>query len=304
MQFAKKSEVQKIIQRYSNFINFPISINGEIFNLVQAIWSREKSTVSAEEYKKFWEFIANTKTDYKYKLHYSTDAPLSIKALLYVPNVHTEKYGLQLEEPDINLYSKKVVIKQKCRELLPNYLRFMKGAVDCEDIPLVAKLNQILTRRVLKMLEEEANKDPEGYLRWYNEFQLFLKEGLAMDNMNQEQIMRLCRYQTNFSETVVQMDDYIKKMAKDQDKIYFILAPTRELALKSPFYEPFVGTDIPVIVLSVHIDEMVFKNIGQYKSFKFINVENEFDQIIKDLKLDDKKPEPTEGGVAEVLSEW
>lgn len=288
-QFSKKAEIQKIIQRYSNFINHPISINGEIQNLVQATWSKDKSTVKEEEYKKFWEFISNSKAEYKYKLHYSTDAPLEIKALLYVPATHTEKYGIQMEDIDITLYSRKVVIKQKCRELLPHYLRFVKGAVDCEDIPLnisrenyqdsalIAKLNQILTRRILKMLEEEANKDPEGYLRWYNEFNVFLKEGLAMDQMNQDQIMRLCRYQANFTDKAISMDEYISKMEKDQDKIYYLLAPSRDLALKSPYYEPFIGKDIPVVILNMNLDEMVFKNINQYKNFRFINIENEFE---------------------------
>jgi len=115
-------------------------------------------------------------------IHYSTDVPLSIKALLYIPSTHNEKMGMMNESFDLNLYSRKVLIKAKCSELLPHYLRFVKGAVDCEDLPLnisrenyqdtslILKLRNVLTRRILKLLDDEARKDPEKYNKWYNDF--------------------------------------------------------------------------------------------------------------------------------------
>lgn len=135
-EFCSQAEVKKIVQRYSNFLNFPIVIDGDRFNLVEAIWARSKSDISEEEYTKFWEYISNSKIEYKYKLHYSTDAPLSIKALLFTPTTHQEKYGMSAEEMEVSLYARKVLIKPKCKELFPNYLRFLKGVVDCEDLPL------------------------------------------------------------------------------------------------------------------------------------------------------------------------
>ena len=134
--FSKFDEVKKIIQKYSNFINFPIHLNGEKMNLVGALWARDKKEITADEYKQFWEYISNSQLPFKYKLHYSTDAPLSIKSLLYIPTTHSEKYGLHAEENEVSLYSKKVLIKAKCKEIIPNWLRFLKGVVDCEDIPL------------------------------------------------------------------------------------------------------------------------------------------------------------------------
>ena len=136
LTFSKFEEVKKIIQKYSNFINFPIHLNGEKMNLIGALWAKDKKECTPDEYKQFWEYISNSQMPYKYKLHYSTDAPLSIKSLIYVPTTHSEKYGLHAEENEVNLYSKKVLIKAKCKEILPNWLRFVKGVVDCEDIPL------------------------------------------------------------------------------------------------------------------------------------------------------------------------
>lgn len=163
-----------------------------------AIWTRNKSDITSEDYNKFYEHISSSKLAYKYKLHYATDAPLAIKALLYIPATHMEKFGMQMEEFDVHLYSKKILIKKNCRELLPNFLRFVKGVVDCEDLPLnisrehyqdtalVAKLKSIVTMRVLKELESEANKDIGSYLAWYNDFQNFIKEGIAMDEQYRE----------------------------------------------------------------------------------------------------------------------
>ena len=129
LNFCKIDEVKKVIQKYSNFINFPIYLNGDKLNLVGALWAKEKREVTEEEYKKFWEYISGTTVPYRFKLHYSADVPLSIKALIYVPSTHSEKYGFQAEEHELHLYSKKIMIKAKCKDILPNWLRFVKGVV-------------------------------------------------------------------------------------------------------------------------------------------------------------------------------
>lgn len=128
--------------------------------------------MSVDEYERFFEQLANTKIPYKYMLHYSTDVPISIKSILYIPSNNSEKQGLVQEKQELHLYSRKVLIKEKCSELLPHYLRFIKGVVDCEDLPLnisrenyqdsnlMIKLRNVLTRRVIKMIDDEAKRDP------------------------------------------------------------------------------------------------------------------------------------------------
>lgn len=149
--------------------------------------------------------------------------PLAIKAIFYVPNTHAEKMQVMQEEMNMHLYSRKVLIKENCKELLPTYLRFIKGVVDCEDLPLnisretyqdsslIFKLKSVVTRRAIKMLADEMNRDPVNYDRWFKEFQQFIKEGILSDQEHQEALFKLCRYQDVKSDNVLTtLDEYIK----------------------------------------------------------------------------------------------
>jgi HSP90 family molecular chaperone len=214
--------VEKIIKKYSVFNKYPINLNGNLVNNLQAIWYRDKKDVTQDEYEMFYEHLANTKIPYKYKLHYSTDVPLAIKAIFYIPNSHAEKMQMLQEELKLHLYSRKVLIKEKCHELVPNYLRFVKGIVDCEDLPLnisretyqdsslISKLRNVVTRRILKFIEDEMKRDANQYDKWFEEFQIFLKEGVLSDNENQEQLLRLMRYHSTKSSGSVSLEDYVK----------------------------------------------------------------------------------------------
>lgn len=135
----------------------------------------------------------------------------------------------------IHLYSRKILIKESAKELLPGYLRFVKGVVDCEDISLnisretyqdsskIANLRNILTKRILRALADEMNRDLDKYNRWYNEFQHFLKEGIATDNDNKELLIKLIRYGGNWTEDSISIDEYVAKMKPEQKKIYYIV---------------------------------------------------------------------------------
>ena len=116
-----------------------------------------------------------------------------------------------------------------------------------------------MTRRVIKQLEDESKKDPQKYNKWFNEFSVFLKEGLSVDSENAEQILRLIRFNSNFAgKDLISLDDYISKTKPDQEKIYFLVSPSVEQGLASPFMEPFKGTDVPVLILTNNIDEVCF----------------------------------------------
>ena len=292
-----------MIKKFSQFISYPIKLNGQVLNNLQAIWYREKREVTQDEYERFFEQLANTKVPYKYMLHYSTDVPLAIKALLYVPSAHNERYGMMAEAGEVHLYSRKVLIKSKCQELLPNYLRFVRGVVDCEDLPLnisregyqdsslMSKLRNVLTRRVLKMLEDESKRDADKYNKWFMEFQNFIIEGLTVDAENSEALFKLLRFNTTFSggKDFVNLDDYIAKMKPGQEKIYFLVNPSYEAAMNSPFMEPFKGTDVPVVVLTNNIVEMCFQQQGQFKNKKFSNIETNYEEIAKVLGKKDEE---------------
>ena len=300
VNYTRGDEIKKVIEKYSNFINHPIFVNHEKINLVAALWSRDKRECSEEEYRTFYEHLTKSKQLYRYKLHYQTDVPMVIKTLLYIPMQNSEMFGFSTAEVGVDLYSKKVLIKPSCRELIPNYLRFVKGIVDCEDIPLnisrenyqdsnlVHKLRSVVTKRILRLLESESKNHPEEYLKWYKDFHIYLKEGLHSDTENSEILLGLSRYDSSFADQIT-IDNYIEKMKPNQKNIYYYLAPQKDMALHSPYMEPFIKNDVPVLYISVNIEEMIFRQLTEYKKFTFVNVESAEADLPKDLLKEDKE---------------
>lgn len=294
-EFSKPNEITRILTKHSTFVSHPILLNGSRVNLKQAIWARSKTEVSEEEYRDFFEYLTGSKTPYKYKLHFASELPVTLKVLLYIPTSHREKFGIGAEESEIHLYSRKVLIKGRCRELLPNWLRFVKGVVDCEDIPLnvsretyqdsalMARIRDILTRRVIKLLTEEANRNEVSYDHWYEDFGNFIVEGMALDSGYSKEIAPLARYKWTESDSNVSLPNYIKQMVPGQKKIYYIFAANRDAALSSPYMEPFKPKNVPVLISSQHIDEMIFKQMNEYQGYKIVNIESSLDNLDREL---------------------
>jgi TNF receptor-associated protein 1 len=165
-EYSNEETIKRIITQYSNFVSFPIKIKGDTVNTVQAIWTRSKNEIKDEEYTEFYKFVGNAFDDPHYRLHFSADAPLAINALLFVPKENFERLGFGRAKPGVNLYCQKVLIEQHSESILPEWLRFAKGVVDSEDLPLnisrqalqdstlVAKLKKVVTKRFLKFLDE------------------------------------------------------------------------------------------------------------------------------------------------------
>jgi len=155
-----------------------------------------------------------------------------------------------------------------------------------QDSGLITKLRNVLTRRVIKMIDDEAKRDGDKYKRWFADFGTFIKEGIAVDQENKDALFRLLRFvsRNGGSSELVSIDDYISKMKAGQEKVYFIVNPHFDLALKSPYMEPFKGIDeIDVIVLTNNIDEILFQQMGEYKGKKFVSIESAYEEIQKDL---------------------
>lgn len=301
-QYSRSEDIKNVVDKYSNFIQHPIFLNHEKMNIVTALWSRDKKNVTEQEYKDFYEYVSKTKSDYRYKLHYSVDVPLSIKALLYIPSQNSEMFGMNSTEINLQLYSRRVLIKNHAKELLPNYLRFIKGVVDCEDIPLnisretyqdsnlIMKIRSLLTKRILKLLEQESKKDEQTYNNWHKDFHMFIKEGLHSDRENSELLLSLSRFNTTFGDTK-SLDDYIKHAKKDQNTIYYFLAPNAEIANHSPYMEVYAKNEVPVLFISISVEEMIFRQIGQYKNFNFVNIESQEAELPKELIKEQKEIE-------------
>jgi len=263
-EFASKDTIERIIKRYSSFMPFPIELNGTRVNTVQALWTRSKSEIKDEEYNEFYQFIGHDHEKPLLRLHFTADAPLAIQSLLFVPARNFETMGMGRMESEVNLYCKKVLIQAKAKHLFPEWLRFLKGVVDSEDLPLnisretmqdsalMQKLNKVLTTRFLKFLDGQAEKDPETYEKFYAEYQRFLKEGVVTDFTHKEAVGKLLRYESSLLEKgkLTSLSDYVKRMGSEQKEIYCLMAPSREAAESSPYYEVFRDRKFEVLFLT------------------------------------------------------
>ena len=279
-EFAQAGNLERIVKRYSNFVAFPLELDGKRVNTVQAIWARSKNEVKEEEYKEFYEYLAHDNEAPKYRLHFTADAPIAIQALLFVPSRSLEMPGMVRQESEVYLYCRKVLIESKPKGLLPEWLRFVRGVVDSEDLPLnvsrermqdsdlMRKLSKALTNRFLKHLAEEAEKDAAAYDGFYSEYHRFLKEGVLSDWENQAALAKLVRYESSATEAgkKTSMADYVKRMPEGQKDIYYLLAKDRAAAEASPYFEVFRARKFEVLFVDDPIDEFVMDRLREFDS--------------------------------------
>jgi molecular chaperone HtpG len=315
-EFAEPEKIKSILTRYSSFVQFPIKLNGEQVNTVQAIWMRNKNEIKEEEYTEFYKFQANAFDQPRYTLHFSADAPLAINSLLFVPKENTERFGLGRIEPGVSLYCRKILIDSKPDRLIPEWLRFLKGVVDSDDLPLnisresmqdttlIDKLNKAVTNRFLKYLEEKSKKETEKYEEFYNMFGVYLKEGIATDFTNREQLAKLIRYQSSHTEAgkLTSLSDYVSRMGQDQKEIYYLYGPSRDVIENSPQMEAFKANKLEVLYLLEPVDEFVMNNIGKFDDKDLVSADS------SEIKLDDIKKEKDKDGLktkeADELCKW
>ena len=283
-EFAGKSRVQEILKRYSSFVQFPIHLGGERVNTMDALWLRNKSDIKPEEYTEFYKFQANAFDEPRHTLHFAADAPLAINALLFTPKENMERFGFGRMEPGVALYCKKVLIDDHPEGLLPEWLRFLRGVVDSADLPLnisresmqdsalVQKLSKILTNRFLRHLADEAKKRPEDYKDFYQQFGIFLKEGITTDFDYREKLAKLLRYESNLTDagTWTSLEEYVGRMKEEQDTIYYLYAPSRKAIEAGPYLEAFRSQGLEVLYLFEPIDEFVMNHIGEFEGKKLL----------------------------------
>src|SRR5476651_1408005 len=304
-EFSQEWRVREILERYSAFVSFPINLNGKRVNTVQALWLRSKNEIKEEEYEEFYKFQAHAHDEPRLRLHFSADAPLSINALLFVPQENTEKLGFARTEASVSLYCRKVLIDAKPKDLLPEWLRFLKGVVDSEDLPLnisretmqdralIEKLNKVITKRFLKFLEEEAKNRPDAYAEFYTEFGIFLKEGAAMDFTHKDALVKLLRFESSLTEKgkTTSLGDYVTRMGSEQKEIYYLIGPNRAAIESGPYLEGFKARNLEVLFCYEAVDEYVMNNVREVDGKKLAAADH------ADVKLADL-PKP-EGALSE-----
>lgn len=315
--FAKEETVQRIIKQYSSFVPYPILVNGKKVNTVDALWTKNKNEIKDEDYTEFYKFIANAYDEPLFRLHFSSDAPININSLLFVPKENFEQFGFGRTEPGVNLYCKKVLIQEKSSNVLPEWLRFLRGVIDSEELPLnisretmqdsalVAKLNKVVTSRFIKFLDSQATSEPEKYKDFWEKFNFFIKEGAANDFTHRQELIKLLQYESSVTQPgeLISLSAYADRMKEGQTAIYYVNGPSREVIESGPYLEVFRDKGYEVIYTYAAIDDYIFSTIGEFEGKKLISA----DQAELDLGTEEQ-PERGEQALSEeevkALTDW
>ncbi|MCB1077602.1 MAG: molecular chaperone HtpG, partial [Verrucomicrobiae bacterium] len=318
-EFAQKHRIQSILESYSSFVPFPILLDGERVNKVEALWRKPKNEITDEHYAEFYKFTAKAFDEPRYRMHFSADAPLEINALLFVPGENTELWGFGQMESGVALYCKNVLIDDKPEGLLPEWLRFLRGVIDSSDLPLnisretmqdsalVKKLNQVVTKRFIKFLGTEAEREKAKYDEFYGKFSRFLKEGAATDFENREAIAKLLRYESSMTEPgeTTGLDDYLNRAREGQEAIYFVTGDNRAAIEAGPYLEAFKARGLEVLYLTEAIDDYVIRSLNQYQEKPLVSADRaDLDLGESDSPVEGGEPLPEDrlGGLCEFMA--
>lgn len=285
--FAQEAEIQSVIQRYSNFVPFPILVNDKQVNQTTALWREPPSQVKDEQYEEFYKLISHDYQPPRLKLHHSIDAPIQFSSLLFVPQNNPETMGFGEAEVSLQLYAQRVLIDGDNKDCLPRYLRFVRGVIESEDLPLnvsretlqqnrmIATIRDKLTRKLLDQFLKLAKEDAEKYNDFWRTFQRILKEGYN-DVANRDKLQELYRFNSSrhdSAEELISLADYVESMPESQSAIYYLSGPSREALERDPRLELFRKNKIEVLYLYEIADEFVLGGLGEYQGKKLISAD-------------------------------
>ncbi|MFA7627577.1 MAG: molecular chaperone HtpG [Candidatus Kapaibacterium sp.] len=285
--FAEDWKIKSILTKYSNFVEFPIYVNGEKANQVQALWHKKKEEVKDDELVEFYKFVSNDYQEPLGHLHLNIEGNVNFKALLFVPQVAPPTLFRDFNEKSVQLYSNKIFIQENAVDLLPEYLRFIRGVVDTEDLPLnvsrevtqnspvMTKIRNIISSRILSLLEEWADKDKVKYNKFFNEFGALFKTGLNSDFSNKDKITELLRFESSeyTSDELRSLNAYVASMKPEQKEIYFAAGNSREQLEKNPNLEYFKKNHIEVLYFLDPVDLFIMPYLFEYDGKKIVSIE-------------------------------
>src|SRR5947209_4176875 len=311
-EYLDPQRIRQIVKRYSDHIALPIVLadgnKEETINVASALWTRPRSEITPEQYKEFYHHVAHSFDEPWLTLHGKAEGVLEYSFLLFVPAAKPFDLFDPERKSRLKLYVRRVFITDEGTELVPPYLRFVKGIVDSEDLPLnisremlqsnptLARIRQQLTRRVLSELSKKASEAPDEYATFWDNFGAVLKEGLYEDREQRDQILPLARFRSTTRDGLISLDDYIAAMRPGQEAIYTITGDNLDLLKKSPQIEGFRARGVEVRLLTDPIDEFWVTAIGTYKEKPFKSATRGAVDLDKIAPADEKaaaeKPEP------------
>ena len=303
-EFSDLSRIREIIKTHSDYIPYPIYLGDDEdqVNRQTAIWRENPRSVEDDQYQDFYRQLTLELEAPLEKIHFVADAPLMIYSLLFMPSKLDRGLFTLRDQDGLRLYARKVLIEDYSKDLLPPYFRFIQGVVDAEDLPLnvsresvqttalINKINKILTNQVIRKLKDMADKEPDIYLQFWSEFGQFIKEGVAANDENKEELSGLLRFHsTTIPDQWSSLDDYLEHMKPGQDKIYYILGDDESSVSRSPHLDYFQTHCYEVLTLTDPIDSFLLLGLRDYKEYPLQNVAD------SDLVLPEETTEGEEG---------
>jgi molecular chaperone HtpG len=286
-EFSEKWKVQSIIEKYSNFVPFPINLNDEQINTVTAIWREPKTSNTKEQYSEFFKFIAHQQDDPLTWLHFSADVPLQFHSLLFVPKMNMEFMGAESPDEGMHLFVRRVLIDAHSKDIIPKYLRFLRGVLESDDLPLnisretlqenayMIKIKNTIVGKFLSHLQDIAKKEPETFKEFWKQHGRIFKEGYN-DYSQKDKVASLFHFNTSACENadeLISLDAYIDRMPTDQEEIYYISGPERKTVEKNPALEIFKAKGIEVLYCYDPIDEFALPGLFSYREKNIVSAD-------------------------------
>jgi molecular chaperone HtpG len=280
-------KLESIVRKHSDYVSFPVYVKGEMANRRDAIWRKPANEVKPEEYDDFYRQLTFDPDPPLLHTHIITDAPVEIRAILFAPKKLDRDARSLRSDYGLRLYSRKVLIQERNKELLPEHLRFVEGVVDSEDIPLnvsretvqsnrvLRAIQKVLAGRVVKMLREVADEKPEEYAGFWAEMGVFIKQGVATMSGDRDELLPLLRFPSTRSEgKPIALSEYVGRMKEGQTEIYYLLGGDEATVAGSPHLDPFKARGLEVLLLVDPFDGYMMQTVREFEGKAFRNVDD------------------------------
>jgi molecular chaperone HtpG len=290
-EYLDKFKLSHIVETYSDHIAFPIFMEvagedgeAERVNQGSALWTRQKSEVTPEQYQEFYHHVAHSPDEPWLTIHNKVEGKLSYTNLLFIPSMKPFDLFHPERRRRVKLYVKRVFISDENVDLVPHYLRFLRGVIDSEDLPLnisretlqdnplLRQIRESITSRVLTELKKKADADPEGFLRFWNHFGAVLKEGLCEATSPRDKLLDVCRFHSTEGPSPISLEDYASRMKEGQEEIFYLTGDSLDAMRKSPLLEGFTARGIEVLLFADHVDDFWVSVVHEFKGKKLKSI--------------------------------
>ncbi|MEP5761298.1 MAG: molecular chaperone HtpG [Litoreibacter sp.] len=310
-EFSEEARIRHIITTYSEHISFPVKLGEETLNAAEALWTRPTKDVTQEQYTEFYRHTARAYEEPWHVMHNRIEGKLNHTSLLFVPGAQP----FDLFEPErkshVKLYVNRVFISETTKDLIPAYLRFLRGVVDSQDLslnvsremlqtdPQLAKIKTSITKKVLSELKKKANKAPEEYAAFWGNFGAVLKEGLVEEIALRDRILEICRFASNGADELTSLTDYVTRMKDGQEAIFYIAGEDAAKLTQSPHLEGFKAKGVEVLLLSDQVDEFWLQHITEFDGKPFKSITRGAADL-DEIKTDDSETEENKAQEADI----